>query len=563
MRYIKEILQKNRIWVGIYIAIGIFSSFLTNYKAEFFQKVVDGLASRTATLTGILIYGGILIAKYLIDYFDEYPAKKLEHGICLDFKLLALKKISRTDYLEYQKIGMGMIVQRIENGADAGRNVVFHFWFQLVRQLIPTVLFSVYFIYKINRKVTYILLVGYVVIFIVTNVLLKFLYEIKERILDNEEKLNHYLIRGFMEMVIFRMERQFPNEIKKASSAKDKIVSAKVKMNMIHEAFFTIFALLVAILNVGILIFAWKTQDISVGSVVALLTLIENAYTPIAIFNVIYVQYKLDWTAFGRFEQLLGMKEDNRLQEGKLMKNVSGELSVQNLFFQYGDRALLNNLSLSILKGEKIAFVGESGSGKSTLAKLLVGLLKYDKGHIYLDHEELSDICLDELYKKVTYLTQDAPVFDGTIRENLVFGKKVDDKEILEVLEKVNLSQMVGQLENGLDTEIGERGTCLSGGEKQRLAIARIWFDNPEIVVLDEATSAMDALTEEAVMNNLMELLQGKTIIAITHRLNLIDAYNKIVVFNKGEVVGVGSYNELMDANPYFTQLYNGNFSRA
>ena len=563
MRYIKEILQKNRIWVGIYIAIGIFSSFLTNYKAEFFQKVVDGLASRTATLTGILIYGGILIAKYLIDYFDEYPAKKLEHGICLDFKLLALKKISRTDYLEYQKIGMGMIVQRIENGADAGRNVVFHFWFQLVRQLIPTVLFSVYFIYKINRKVTYILLVGYVVIFIVTNVLLKFLYEIKERILDNEEKLNHYLIRGFMEMVIFRMERQFPNEIKKASSAKDKIVSAKVKMNMIHEAFFTIFALLVAILNVGILIFAWKTQDISVGSVVALLTLIENAYTPIAIFNVIYVQYKLDWTAFERFEQLLLMKEDSQLQEGKLVQNVSGELSVQNLFFQYGDRALLNNLSLSILKGEKIAFVGESGSGKSTLAKLLVGLLKYDKGHIYLEHEELSDICLDELYKKVTYLTQDAPVFDGTLRENLVFDKKVDDKEILKVLEKVNLSQMVSQLENGLDTEIGERGTCLSGGEKQRLAIARIWFDNPEIVVLDEATSAMDALTEEAVMNNLMELLQGKTIIAITHRLNLIDAYNKIVVFNKGEVVGVGSYNELMDANPYFTQLYNGNFSQA
>ena len=563
MRYIKEILQKNRIWVGIYIAIGIFSSFLTNYKAEFFQKVVDGLASRTATLTGILIYGGILIAKYLIDYFDEYPAKKLEHGICLDFKLLALKKISRTDYLEYQKIGMGMIVQRIENGADAGRNVVFHFWFQLVRQLIPTVLFSVYFIYKINRKVTYILLVGYVVIFIVTNVLLKFLYEIKERILDNEEKLNHYLIRGFMEMVIFRMERQFPNEIKKASSAKDKIVSAKVKMNMIHEAFFTIFALLVAILNVGILIFAWKTQDISVGSVVALLTLIENAYTPIAIFNVIYVQYKLDWTAFERFEQLLLMKEDSQLQEGKLVQNVSGELSVQNLFFQYGDRALLNNLSLSILKGEKIAFVGESGSGKSTLAKLLVGLLKYDKGHIYLEHEELSDICLDELYKKVTYLTQDAPVFDGTLRENLVFDKKVDDKEILKVLEKVNLSQMVSQLENGLDTAIGERGTCLSGGEKQRLAIARIWFDNPEIVVLDEATSAMDALTEEAVMNNLMELLQGKTVIAITHRLNLIDAYDKIVVFNKGEVVGVGSYNELMDANPYFTQLYNGNFSRA
>ena len=561
MRYIKEILKKNKIWVGIYIAIGIFTSFLTNYKAEFFQKVVDGLAARTVTLAGILIYGGILITNYLINYFDEYPAKKLEHGIFLDFKLLALRKISRTDYLEYQKVGTGMIVQRIENGADAGRNVMFNFWFRLIRQLIPTVLFSIYFIYKINKKVTYILLIGYVVIFIVTNVLLKFLYEIKEKILDNEEKLNHYLIRGFMEMVIFRMERQFPNEIKKASNAKDKIVSAKVKMNMIHEAFFTIFALLVAILNVGILIFAWKTQDISVGSVVALLTLIENAYTPIAIFNVIYVQYKLDWTAFERFEQLLLMKEDSQLQESKHIENVSGELSVQELSFQYGERALLGHLNLSIQKGEKIAFVGESGSGKSTLAKLLVGLLKYDKGHIYLDGEELSTVCLDDLYKKVTYLTQDAPVFDGTIRENLVFDQKVEDKKLLEVLQKVHLSQMVGQLENGLDTAIGERGTCLSGGEKQRLAIARIWFDNPEMVVLDEATSAMDALTEEAVMGSLMELLQDKTVISITHRLNLMEQYDKIVVFNKGEVVGIGSYDELMDANPYFTRLYNGNLS--
>lgn len=561
MHYIKEILKKNKIWVGIYIAIGIFTSFLTNYKAEFFQKVVDGLAARTVTLAGILIYGGILITNYLINYFDEYPAKKLEHGIFLDFKLLALRKISRTDYLEYQKVGTGMIVQRIENGADAGRNVMFNFWFSLIRQLIPTVLFSIYFIYKINKKVTYILLIGYVVIFIVTNVLLKFLYEIKEKILDNEEKLNHYLIRGFMEMVIFRMERQFPNEIKKASNAKDKIVSAKVKMNMIHEAFFTIFALLVAILNVGILIFAWKTQDISVGSVVALLTLIENAYTPIAIFNVIYVQYKLDWTAFERFEQLLLMKEDSQLQEGKHIENVSGELSVQELSFQYGERALLGHLNLSIQKGEKIAFVGESGSGKSTLAKLLVGLLKYDKGHIYLDGEELSTVCLDDLYKKVTYLTQDAPVFDGTIRENLVFDQKVEDKKLLEVLQKVHLSQMVGQLENGLDTAIGERGTCLSGGEKQRLAIARIWFDNPEMVVLDEATSAMDALTEEAVMGSLMELLQDKTVISITHRLNLMEQYDKIVVFNKGEVVGIGSYDELMDANPYFTRLYNGNLS--
>ena len=559
MRYIKEVLQKNGIWVLVYVVTGIFNSFMTNFKAEYFQKVVDGLASKTVLFSGVLIYGAVLLVHYIMNYVDEYPAKKLEHGIFLDFKLLALRKISCIDYMEYQRVGTGMLVQRIENGAEAGKNVVYHFWLCLIRQLIPTILFSVYFISKINPNVTYIMIVGYIIIFIVTNVLLKFLYQMKERILDNEEILNHYLVRGFMEMLVFRMERQFPNEMQKAFNAKERIVSAKVRMNMIHEAFFTIFAVLVAILDVGILIFAWKTQNISVGSVVALLSLIENAYTPIAIFNVLYVQYKLDWTAFCRFEELLLLKEDNMLQEGKPIEHVVGNIAVENLSFRYGDRKILSNLKLEIKQGEKVAVVGESGSGKSTFVKILVGLLKYDEGHIYLDGEELGNICLNNLYKKVSYLSQDAPVFDGTIKENLVFDKDVEESKLLDVLQQVKLGYLLEQLEDGLNTKIGERGTCLSGGEKQRLALARIWLNDPSIVILDEATSAMDTLTEEAVMNNLIQMLQDKTVISITHRFNLIARFDKIVVLNQGKIVGIGPYDELIDKNRYFTELYNMN----
>ncbi len=546
-----EVLQKNRIWVLVYIAIGIFNSFMTNFKAGYFQKVVDGLASKTVLLSGVLIYGAILLVHYIMNYADEYPAKKLEHGIFLDFKLLALQKISCIDYMEYQKVGTGMLVQRIENGADAGKKVVYNFWLCLIRELIPTILFSVYFIFKIDRNVTYIMIAGYIIVFIVTNVLLKFLYQIKEKILDNEEILNHYLVRGFMEMLIFRMERQFPNEMKKAGDAKEQIVSAKVRMNMIHEAFFTIFALLVAVLDVGILIFAWKTSNISVGSVVALLSLIENAYTPIAVFNVLYVQYKLDRTAFCRFEELLLLKEDKMLQKGKRMEHVDGDIAVENLSFWYGDRRILNNLTLKIKQGEKVAFVGESGSGKSTFAKTLIGLLKYDEGHIYLDGEELRSICLNDLYEKVSYLSQDAPVFDGTIKENLVFDSDVDETKLLDVLKQVKLEYLPRQLENGLKTKIGERGTCLSGGEKQRLALGRLWFDDPSVVILDEATSALDTLTEEAVMNNLIRKLSDKTVIAITHRFNFVAGFDKIVVFNKGEIVGTGSYEELIATKPY------------
>ena len=559
MRYIKEILKKNSIWVLVYIGLGIFNSFVANYKVDYFQKVIDGLADRTLAFAGVATYGFILLVNYCMNYLDNYPEKKLEHGIYLDFKLLSLRKISTIDYTEYQKIGTGKLVQRIENGSTAGRNVLFNFWLCLIRDLLPTIVFSVYFIWKIDKKVTYVLFVGYMLIFIITNILLKFLYKIKEKILNSEELLNHYLVRGFMEMLIFRMSKQFPNEIKKTNNAKESIVSAKVKMNMIHEAFFTIFALLVAMLDIGILFYAWKTQNLTVGSVVALIALIENAYTPIAIFNVLYVQYKLDKASYKRFEEFLGLKDDDQLRNGNAINADVGEIAIKNLSFQYGERKIIDDLSLSIKKGEKIAFVGESGSGKSTLIKILLGLLKYNQGKVRLGDMELSGICLNNLYDRVSYLSQDAPVFDGTIKENLVFEKKVSEEQMLGALSEVQLSHLVENLAEGLNTEIGEKGTCLSGGEKQRLALARLWFEDSELVILDEATSAMDNLTEENVMKSVMQKMKDKTVIAIAHRLNSIAGFDRIILFREGKIVGQGTFEELLRTDSYFMDLYNAN----
>ena len=559
MRYIKEILKKNRIWVLVYIGLGIFNAFIANYKADYFQKVIDGLADRTLAFAGVATYGFILLVNYCMNYLDNYPEKKLEHGIYLDFKLLSLRKISTIDYTEYQKIGTGKLVQRIENGSTAGRNVLFNFWLCLIRDLLPTIVFSVYFIWKIDKKVTYVLFVGYMLIFIITNILLMFLYKIKEKILNSEELLNHYLVRGFMEMLIFRMSKQFPNEIKKTNNAKESIVSAKVKMNMIHEAFFTIFALLVAMLDIGILFYAWKTQNLTVGSVVALIALIENAYTPIAIFNVLYVQYKLDKASYKRFEEFLGLKDDDQLRNGNAINADVGEIAIKNLSFQYGERKIIDDLSLSIKKGEKIAFVGESGSGKSTLIRILLGLLKYNQGEVRLGDMELKEICLNNLYDRVSYLSQDAPVFDGTIKENLVFEKQVSEEQMLGVLREVQLSHLVENLAEGLNTEIGEKGTCLSGGEKQRLALARLWFEDSELVILDEATSAMDNLTEENVMKSVMQKMKDKTVIAIAHRLNSIAGFDRIILFREGKIVGQGTFEELLRTDSYFMDLYNAN----
>lgn len=556
MKHIKEILEKNRFLIAVYIVIGIFNAFLTNYKVSYFQKLIDGLSLGKVTLALVLGYGVILIVHYCMNYVDEYPSKKLEQGIFLDFKLLALKKISQMDYLAYQSMGTGKIMQRIGNGAQAGKSLIYDFWFCVIRELIPTITFSIFFIWRINRIITIGLMIGYIVIFIITNLLLKALYQMKEKILIGEEEMNHYLVRGFMEMLVFRMARQFPREIKKASLAKNEIVCTKVKMNMIHEAFFTIFALLVALLNVGVLIYAAFYQTISVGEAVALMTLIEQAYTPVAIFNVLFVEYKLDQATFKRFETFLNLEDDRQLEEGKEVTSLQGGIEVKNLNFSYDNHCVFENLNLSIAPGEKVAFVGESGSGKTTLIKMISGLIKYQGGSIKIDGEELSNLCLNSLYAHLSYLSQDSPIFDGSIRENLVFNQEVPEKSLMAAIKQVQLLPLVQKLEAGLDTAVGEKGATLSGGEKQRLALARLWFEEKEIILLDEVTSAMDNLTEEKVMTQVMKQLDTHTVIAVAHRLNAIADFDRIVVFNKGRIVGQGRFEELIVDNPYFIQLY-------
>jgi len=194
------------------------------------------------------------------------------------------------------------------------------------------------------------------------------------------------------------------------------------------------------------------------------------------------------------------------------------------------------------------------------VAKAACGMQKIGK---YLRHSSEWRIFIGVLtiyrlryYDCITYITQESPIFDGTLRENLVFDKNVEDYEIIKALEQVELLDLYNKLENGLDTELGERGTALSGGERQRLALARLWFSQANIIILDEATSAMDNITEEIVMNRVMDLLRTQTVIVIAHRLNSIRKFEHIVVLREGRIVGQDSFNKLLENNAYFKDLY-------
>ena len=554
MNYLKEIAGKNKFWICIYISLGIGLSFLSNYNISFFQKLIDKFTDGTLSLPVILVYGGLLLLLCLGNYLDEYPMQKLNNGIYLDLKLLALYKTSRIDYLAYQSMGTGKLIQRVENGAMAGKNILCQFWFRIARELLPSALFSLFFIYRLNHVIACTVACGYLLVFFITNLLLKLLYRMKERVLDNEELLNHFLTRGFMEMVVFRLNRKFGAEIKKAEKARDQIVRSKIGISFIHEAFFAAFAILITLIKAALIIYAWYTRSISIGSVVALLTLVDNAYTPIAIFNVLFVQFRLDSSAFGRYADFLDLPEESRLFEGKKLPEFHGDINIRKAVFSYHDMPVLKEVSLSISPGEKVALAGNSGSGKSTLIKLIAG--KTEEGSISIDGNDLNRLNLDSYYRHITYIPQESPVFDGTLRENLFFDALLPDEDAILVLNKVQLKGWFDNLPDGLDTQLGEKGIKLSGGERQRLALARLWFSSSRLIMLDEATSAMDNVTEELVMNEVLSLTNGRNIIAIAHRLNSIRSFDRIILLKNGRLEGDGSFSDLMTYNPYFQELY-------
>ena len=227
-------------------------------------------------------------------------------------------------------------------------------------------------------------------------------------------------------------------------------------------------------------------------------------------------------------------KSSENLGSEKIIFNE--KITLKNLTFEYEkDKEILKNISLNIQKGEKIAFVGESGSGKTTLVDSIIGLYKQKSGEIYIDNTLLTDENIRSWRSSIGYIPQEVYLFDGTVEDNIVFGREYDSNKLEEALKRAQIWEFL-QKKNGVKTIVGDKGIMLSGGQKQRLAIARALYDNPEILVLDEATSALDNDTEKEIMNEIYKASENKTLLIIAHRLTTLERCNKIVVLKDGKI---------------------------
>ena len=297
---------------------------------------------------------------------------------------------------------------------------------------------------------------------------------------------------------------------------------------------------------------------ITAGDLTSILVAIYMLFTPLKKIGEGYTTLQETRASIERVDTILNAQHEEKGSMG--IKGFSNKISFENVSFTYPGResTVLKDINLDIRHGEVIAIVGSSGAGKSTLVDLIPKFYKPSAGAITIDGTDTGKVELRSLRELIGIVSQDVILFDDTIRENIAFGKKsATDADIAQAARLAHADDFIMELPQKYDTVVGERGLRLSGGQRQRLAIARAILKNPPILILDEATSSLDSVSESIVQKALDKLMKGRTTIVIAHRLSTIRNADRIVLLDKGEIADMGTHEELISRNDTYTKLYN------
>lgn len=304
--------------------------------------------------------------------------------------------------------------------------------------------------------------------------------------------------------------------------------------------------------------------ELTTGQLVGFVLLANTFVKPIESINIMIETYPKGFAGFKRFRQELAKPVAVQdLPGAQPAPHFQGQIDYRNVELAYEEgRTVISQLNLSIAPGESVALVGPSGAGKSSMVNLLPRFYDVTSGQVLIDGKDIREYTLSSLRQQIGIVQQDVFLFDGTIRENVLYGRlDASEAEVEEAIRAAKLDQVIAQLPDGLDTAIGERGVRLSGGQKQRLSIARIFLKNPSILILDEATSALDTQTEQYIQQSFDQLAKGRTSLVIAHRLATIQHVDRIVVVTEAGVVESGSHQELLALDGHYAALYRAQFA--
>ena len=506
---------------------------------------------------------------YILKILFHCISTTLSHGAT--FEVLATLRKSCTDKLGKMPLGevnarsVGGLKSTIMERIDSIETTLAHVVPEFTSNLIPPIVIFIT-IFAMDWRMGFASLITLVVGMICMTLMMIGYEKFFTKVVDNTKRLNDTsveYINGIEVIKVFgKAESSYQKFVEAAHDCAYSYVNWMQHSNIFFTAGFVIMpATMVSILPIGAILYG--KQMIGLPEMVSIIILSVALIEPI----IRLASFKDDMAQIdiivGEVQDILNAPELERPQTLQAeIKDAS--ITLEDVHFAYQEKEVLHGIDLSIGSGEYIALVGPSGSGKSTIAKLIASMWDVKSGRIRVGGVDIRDIPLDTYMDMVAYVSQSSYLFNDTVMNNMKIGstgRPISDEEVIEVCKKAGVHDFILSLENGYDTVVGSGGGHLSGGEKQRLSIARAMLKDAPIVILDEATAYSDPENEALIQESVSKLVENKTLIVIAHRLSTVNNADRIVLVNDGRIEAVGKHAELLEKSPLYQHMWESHIS--
>ncbi|MBR4435204.1 MAG: ABC transporter ATP-binding protein [Clostridia bacterium] len=554
--------------IAVSSVLGLLPSVLTG------KIIDDGLIGRNLKLLIILILVslGVTLGSNLIKVGESYLNNWIAQHISFDMRNKMYRHIQKMSQRFFTSSNQGDIITRMTSDISGVERVVTNTFTSILSNTI-TLIAAVIIMFRQNPILA---LVGMLIIplFVIpTRMAGKTRWKLTRDSQECSDEMNGILnetlsVSGQLLVKLFGKEDQ---EYQKYEGVNRKMIRINLKESMAGRWFMVVITTFSSIgpmllyLVGGIMMMKYDSK-LTVGDISVLVALLGRMYGPVNSLLNIQVEWIRSMALFTRIFEYYDMPIEIEQPENPVIPaSDTGSVEFKNVDFSYdSERQILKNINFKLESGHSVAIVGPSGSGKSTIINLIPRLYDVLGGEVLFDGVDVREQDLEHLRSNIGIVSQETYLFNGTIRDNLLYAKPdATDEELIEACKKANIYDFIEKQELGLGSIVGNRGLKLSGGEKQRISIARVLLKNPALLIFDEATSALDSISEQKIQDAIDPIIKERTSILIAHRLSTILAADEILVVKDGEIVERGVHSELVRRGGTYTELYETQFSKA
>ena len=558
---------KNHIKKLILAVVSMLIVTLTSLAGPYLSKVAIDRFIANGDLRGLNIIFLLMVISYgvywLFSYYQTYLSKWIGEKIVGSIREDLYDHLQDLSIDFYNKRNTGDIMARVTHDVNALSDLVSAGFVHLLNDFF-TMLGIVIIMLLLDLRLALISFITIPFIFFAVRFLGRRMREAYSEVREKLAELNADVEENLSGIrLVQALNREAQNE-----GEFNKLSWQNLKANLAAASYF---ALLFPVMELSKVLgealvlayggFAVVQGTLTIGVIVAFMGYVRRFFAPLADLSQVYNTYQAAGAALDRIYEY--MSEEITIQESKnpvmIDDDFKGKITFSDVNFAYNENEkVINDLNLEIEAGEIFALVGSTGAGKTTLVKLLTRLYDVEKGNIYLDDLHLQDISIKSLRKTISVVPQNIFLFDTTIMENIRYGNpNIDKDEVVKICKKLNAHNFIKGLPKGYESRVGEGGVKLSGGQKQLVSFARAMVTDPDILILDEATSSVDAYTEVLIQKAMDELLKDRTVLMIAHRFATLNKANRIGVMKEGKLIDLGSHDKLLKENKVYQSLYN------